>query len=139
MSRVPIPTAILDLPDTPARTALRAGLMAMRVHPEALPGDRRGRDSVFRQLADRHELVAFIGISHGPSSTRPTLLQLDSQLPRGDDLIAFVIARLGHRYDLKNVTDLMRYLLPTPPVPVRCRRRMLALGSGDPTRPSARR
>lgn len=51
-----------------------------------------------------------------------------------DDLIAFVMARLGHQYDLKNVTDLARYLLPTPPVPVRWRRRMLSLGSGDPTR-----
>ncbi len=49
-------------------------------------------------------------------------------------LIHFVLARLGHRYDLKNVFDLARYLLPTPPVPVRWRRRMLALGSGDPTR-----
>ena len=49
-------------------------------------------------------------------------------------LIHFVLARLGHRYDLKNVVDLARYLLPTPPVPVRWRRRMLALGSGDPTR-----
>lgn len=49
-------------------------------------------------------------------------------------LIAFVMARLGHRYDLRNVIDLARYLLPTPPVPVRWRRRMLAFGSGDPTR-----
>lgn len=46
----------------------------------------------------------------------------------------FLIERLGHAYDLKNVIDLARYLLPTPPVPVRWRRRMLALGSGDPTR-----
>jgi hypothetical protein len=29
----------------------------------------------------------------------------------------FAIARLGHRYDLKNVVDLARYLLPTPPAP----------------------
>lgn len=49
-------------------------------------------------------------------------------------LIQFVIARLGHQYDLRNVIDLARYLLPTPPVPTRWRRRMLALGSGDPTR-----
>lgn len=49
-------------------------------------------------------------------------------------LIGFVLARLGHRYDLKNVVDLARYLLPTPPVPVQWRRRLLALGSGDPTR-----
>src|SRR5574337_378503 len=38
-----------------------------------------------------------------------------------------------HRYDLKNVVDLARYLLPTPPVPVGWRRRLLALGSGEPT------
>jgi hypothetical protein len=41
---------------------------------------------------------------------------------------------LGRTYDLKNVIDLARYLLPQPPVPKRFRRRMLALGSGDPTR-----
>ena len=46
----------------------------------------------------------------------------------------YVIARLGHAYDLRNVIDLARYLLPVPPVPVRWRRRMLAFGSGDPTR-----
>lgn len=49
-------------------------------------------------------------------------------------VIAYVLERQGHFYDLKNVIDLARYLLPTPPVPVRWRRRMLALGSGDPTR-----
>lgn len=49
-------------------------------------------------------------------------------------LIGFVTDRLGQRYDLKNVIDLARYLFPTPPVPLRWRRRMLALGSGDPTR-----
>lgn len=49
-------------------------------------------------------------------------------------LIAFVASRIGYRYDLKNVFDLARYLLPTPVVPSRWRRRMIALGSGDPTR-----
>jgi len=46
----------------------------------------------------------------------------------------FAIERLGYRYDLKNIFDLARYLLPNPPVPTRWRRRMIALGSGDPTR-----
>ena len=46
----------------------------------------------------------------------------------------YLTERLGHAYDLKNVIDLARYLLPVPPVPVNWRRRMLALGSGDPTR-----
>ena len=49
-------------------------------------------------------------------------------------VIGFAIDRLGYRYDLKNVIDLARYLLPTPPVPTRFRRRMIAFGSGDPTR-----
>jgi len=42
--------------------------------------------------------------------------------------------RIGQRYDLKNIIDLVRWLLPTPPVPTRWRRRLIALGSGDPTR-----
>lgn len=46
----------------------------------------------------------------------------------------FVIDRLGIQYDLRNIIDLARYLLPNPPVPVRFRRRLLALGNGDPTR-----
>ena len=45
-----------------------------------------------------------------------------------------MIDSLGKRYDLKNVTDLLRFFMPTPPVPVRWRRRMLAMGAGDPTR-----
>ncbi len=49
-------------------------------------------------------------------------------------VIEYIVDRLGYAYDLKNVIDLARYLLPTPPVPSFMRRRMLALGSGDPTR-----
>lgn len=49
-------------------------------------------------------------------------------------VVDFMIGSLGKHYDLRNVVDLMRYLLPQPPVPLRWRRRMLALGSGDPTR-----
>lgn len=46
----------------------------------------------------------------------------------------FMIARLGMRYDMRNILDLVRYFFPAPPVPARWRRRMIALGSGDPTR-----
>ncbi len=49
-------------------------------------------------------------------------------------IIEAAVARIGQQYDLKNIIDLARYLLPTPPVPVRWRRRMIALGSGEPTR-----
>lgn len=46
----------------------------------------------------------------------------------------FMRGSIGKRYDLRNVIDLARYLLPEPPIPRHWRRRMLALGSGDPTR-----
>lgn len=43
------------------------------------------------------------------------------------------VERVGLAYDLKNITDLMRYLFPLP-LPQRWRRRMMTLGSGDPTK-----
>lgn len=49
-------------------------------------------------------------------------------------VVALARCRLGHQYDLKNIRDMVRFLWPTPPVPQRWRRRMLTLGSGDPTR-----
>lgn len=49
-------------------------------------------------------------------------------------ICATAISEIGEEYDLRNVFDLARYLIPTPPVPARLRRRLLALGSGVPTR-----
>jgi len=46
----------------------------------------------------------------------------------------FMLARLGNSYDMKNIVDLARYLVRQPPVPDPLKRRMLALGSGEPTR-----
>ena len=49
-------------------------------------------------------------------------------------VIQYASQRIGYAYDLKNIIDLMRYFLPQPPVPASWRRRMIALGSGEPTR-----
>ena len=49
-------------------------------------------------------------------------------------VIDFAVARVGRQYDVRHIWDLARYLFPMPPVPTRWRRRLLALGSGDPTR-----
>lgn len=46
----------------------------------------------------------------------------------------FFTERLGLAYDLKNIFDLMRFLIPTPPVPTKYRRQLIAFGSGDPTK-----
>ncbi len=49
-------------------------------------------------------------------------------------VVRFMTDHLGLQYDTRNVIDLIRFLHPLPFVPVRWRRRMIALGSGLPTR-----
>lgn len=49
-------------------------------------------------------------------------------------VVDFAVSRLGMQYDTQQILDLARYLFPYPPVPIALRRRMLAIGSGDPTR-----
>lgn len=54
-----------------------------------------------------------------------------------DDVVflrEFFTERLGFAYDLKNIFDLMRFLIPTPPIPAKYRRQLIAFGSGDPTK-----
>lgn len=61
---------------------------------------------------------------------RPSGLKVEEK----EKVVKFIISNIGIEYDMKNIIDLMRYLIPYPPVPVFFRRRMLALGSGDPTK-----
>src|ERR1700694_3890844 len=49
-------------------------------------------------------------------------------------VVDYALARIGKQYDTRQILDLARYLFPYPPVPVWFRRRMLAIGSGDPTK-----
>jgi len=51
-----------------------------------------------------------------------------------DQIFTFLEKRVGHQYDLKNVFDLARYLIPLPPIPGRWKRDVLEFGSGDPTK-----
>lgn len=61
---------------------------------------------------------------------RPVGLSIESR----QQVVDYTLARLGKLYDSRQIIDLARYLFPYPPVPVWFRRRMLAIGSGDPTR-----
>ena len=93
------------------------------------------RDGVICDLieADVNDGVRAIPLAeHAPLHTRICRPVGLSPVDR-EKVIAYAIARLGHRYDLRNVFDLARYLVPLP-LPRRLRRRAIAFGSGDPTR-----
>lgn len=59
-------------------------------------------------------------------------VNLDGEARR--KVIDYALNRIGKQYDSRRIVDLARYLFPYPPVPVWFRRRMLAIGSGDPTK-----
>ena len=48
-------------------------------------------------------------------------------------VLAYVIARVGHHYDRRNILDLFRYLLPLRLIPMRLREDALHFGSGKDT------
>lgn len=102
-------------------------------HAALYVGDYQGQEGMLVE-ADVQEGVRLVHLSHfqhlQTRICRPVKLDAD-EIHR---LLGYALERLGHQYDLKNIIDLMRYLIQTPPIPNRWRRRMLALGSGDPTR-----
>ncbi|MBB6367436.1 hypothetical protein FHR56_002601 [Xanthomonas sacchari] len=51
-----------------------------------------------------------------------------------ETVVEYMVSRVGNSYDLKNIFDLARYLVRTPPLPSSVKRRFLELGSGEPTR-----
>lgn len=100
-------------------------------HAAMFIGDGNGRDLIEADLTDGVRYITLESLlPYNIRICRPVGLT-DADRAR---VLAHVRASLGRTYDLKNVIDLARYLLPQPPVPKRFRRRMLALGSGDPTR-----
>jgi hypothetical protein len=69
-------------------------------------------------------------------SLYPTRICRPSNLSEQDcrAVVTYMIDRIGLQYDTRNVLDLARFMLPALPMPRRFRRRMMALGSGAPTR-----
>lgn len=104
-----------------SHAALCVGPMEVGGEPMAVEADTREgvRAVPVRHYRDLHCRIC------RPASLSPA---------EADAVCRYALARLGHHYDLKNIVDLARYLLPNPPVPMRWRRRLLSLGSGDPTR-----
>ena len=50
------------------------------------------------------------------------------------EVVNHALSNVGHKYDFRNIIDLLRYFLPVTLVPARLRRHALQFGSGDPTR-----
>ncbi|MGS2719777.1 YiiX/YebB-like N1pC/P60 family cysteine hydrolase [Paraglaciecola aestuariivivens] len=84
--------------------------------------------------ADVIEGVRIISLAHYQNVNTRICRPVGLNAAEIEQAIAFAKAKVGHQYDTKNVLDLMRYLIQTPPVPTKWRRNMLALGSGDPTK-----
>jgi hypothetical protein len=108
-------------------------------HVALYVGDIPGTDD---GKGNKHKLVE-VNLGEGCVSSPlskyqhyPTRICRPHSLTEGDRrvLIQFMIDHIGIKYDVRNVIDLARYLIPHPPVPQSWRRKMLALGSGEPTR-----
>lgn len=99
-------------------------------HAAFFVGDPDGRDLIEADLRQGVRHVSLAEYGHlNTRICRPVGLAARDR----DRVTAFMRASVGKTYDLKNVIDLARYLVPLP-VPHRLRRRLLAFGSGDPTR-----
>jgi hypothetical protein len=68
-------------------------------------------------------------LSYHTRMCRPVGLSYEDRIT----VCRYAINRIGFGYDTKNIVDLMRFLIPMP-VPQRWRRRLIAFGSGDPTK-----
>jgi Permuted papain-like amidase enzyme, YaeF/YiiX, C92 family len=101
---------------------------------DALSAPKQGEESKVLIEADLREGVRAVPLSTYASMHTRICRPVGLSPQEVKKLVSYAVARIGHRYDMKNVFDLARYLIPTPPVPARWRRRLLALGSGDPSR-----
>ena len=84
--------------------------------------------------ADLNHGVRLVNLDHYANFNIRICRPLDLSRDDTERLIAFAKSKLGHRYDLRNVFDLIRYLIQKPAVPKRYRRAMIGLGRGEPTR-----
>ena len=91
-------------------------------------------DSGVRDLtlleADLLEGVRMVSLEHYSGFNLRICRPVDLQTEDREKLINYAKSKLGHKYDLKNILDLARYLIQKPLVPNRFRRKLLALGSG---------
>jgi hypothetical protein len=84
--------------------------------------------------ADLKNGVHLINLDHYANFNLRICRPVNLSAEESGQLVEFAKKRLGHLYDLKNVVDLIRYVIQKPAVPNRYRRSLLSLGSGEPTK-----
>jgi hypothetical protein len=112
-------------------------------HASLYLGDRAGGQTQDQASDSEPNALLEADVEHGVTTVplskyldfnkricRPVGLSAESR----QKVIDYALSRRGKLYDSKQIIDLARYLFPYPPVPVWFRRRMLAIGSGDPTK-----
>ena len=67
---------------------------------------------------------------HNLRICRPIFLDKEKRIT----LINYLKKKIGLKYDLRNIFDLIRYAYPNPPVPKKFRRNLIGIGAGDPTK-----
>mgnify|MGYP001196217278 CR=1 FL=1 len=97
-----------------------------------------GSDLGVRDLAlleaDLLEGVRMVSLEHYSGFNLRICRPVELKNEDREKLINYAKSKLGHKYDLKNILDLARYLIQKPLVPNQYRRKLLALGSGEPTK-----
>lgn len=117
--------------DTRISAAIKYLTTSTWSHAAFYVGDPDGCDLI---EADLERGVRYVSLEHYAHLNTRVCRPVGIDGTDLDRVVAYMRASIGRSYDLRNVIDLARYLLPEPPVPRRWRRRMIALGSGDPTR-----
>ncbi|MCB2126608.1 MAG: lipo-like protein [Rhodobacteraceae bacterium] len=117
--------------DTRISAAIKYLTTSTWSHAAFYVGDPDGCDLI---EADLERGVRYVSLEHYAHLNTRVCRPVGIDATDLDRVVAYMRASIGRSYDLRNVIDLARYLLPEPPVPRRWRRRMIALGSGDPTR-----
>jgi hypothetical protein len=84
--------------------------------------------------ADLQNGVRLVGVDHFEGFNLRICRPVKLTEADKDRLVSFAKSKLGHKYDLRNVLDLARYLIQKPAVPTRYRRAMIGFGSGEPTK-----
>jgi hypothetical protein len=106
---------------------------AIFIGEEKLPDEKTSKQHVLIE-ADVKEGVRTVPLSNYCQNHTRICRPVGLAPQEVKKVIDFMKERIGYKYDLKNIFDLARYLIQTPPVPKKYRRRLLALGSGDPTK-----